>query len=79
MTRQAAAPGQGTVKTPLPGIIVKINCKVGDAVKRGQNLLVLEAMKMENNISADRDGTVTEIKINEGDSVMEGDDLVVIG
>lgn len=79
VSRPAAAAGQGAIKTPLPGIIVKIDCKVGDVVKRGQNLLILEAMKMENNISADRDGTITEIKVNEGDSVMEGDDLVIIG
>ena len=49
------------------------------AVKRGQNLLVLEAMKMENNINADRDGKIIEIKVNKGDSVLEGADLVVIG
>ena len=54
-------------------------CKVGDTVKRGQNLLVLEAMKMENNINADRDGKIIEIKVNKGDSVLEGADLVVIG
>lgn len=79
VSRPAAAPaGQGSIKTPLPGIIVKINCKVGDVVKRGQNLLVLEAMKMENNISADRDGTVSAIRVNEGDSVMEGDDLIIL-
>ena len=70
---------KGAVKSPLPGVILQVNCKVGDTVKRGQNLLVLEAMKMENNINADRDGKIIEIKVNKGDSVLEGADLVVIG
>ena len=48
-------------------------------MKRGQKILVLEAMKMENNINADRDGKIVEIKVNKGDSVLEGADLVVIG
>ena len=67
------------VKSPLPGVILSIDCKVGDVVKRGQKILVLEAMKMENTINADRDGKVVEIKVNKGDSVLEGADLVVIG
>ena len=58
---------------------MSIDCKVGDVVKRGQKILVLEAMKMENNINADRDGKIVEIKVNKGDSVLEGADLVVIG
>ena len=69
----------GAVKSPLPGVILSVDCKVGDAVKRGQKILVLEAMKMENNINADRDGKIVEIKVNKGDSVLEGADLVVIG
>ncbi|WP_301027085.1 acetyl-CoA carboxylase biotin carboxyl carrier protein subunit, partial [Parabacteroides goldsteinii] len=60
-------------------VILSVDCKVGDTVKRGQKILVLEAMKMENNINADRDGKITEIKVNKGDSVLEGADLVVIG
>lgn len=67
------------VKSPLPGTILSIDVKVGDTVKVGQKILVLEAMKMENNIDSDKDGVVTEIKINKGDSVMEGDTLIVIG
>ena len=67
------------VKSPLPGVILSVDCKVGDTVKRGQKILVLEAMKMENNINADRDGKIVEIKVNKGDSVLEGADLVVIG
>ena len=69
----------GAVKSPLPGVILSIDCKVGDAVKRGQKLLILEAMKMENTINADRDGKIVEIKVNKGDSVLEGADIVVIG
>jgi len=66
------------VKSPLPGVILRIDCKTGDTVKKGQNLLVLEAMKMENTIPSDRDGVISEIKVNAGDSVMEGADLVII-
>lgn len=69
----------GAVKSPLPGVILSIDCKVGDVVKRGQKLLVLEAMKMENNINSDRDGKIVEIKVNKGDSILEGADLVIIG
>lgn len=69
----------GAIKSPLPGVILSVDCKVGDVVKRGQKLLVLEAMKMENTIPADRDGKVVDIKVNKGDSVLEGADLVVIG
>ncbi|MDR1880010.1 MAG: biotin/lipoyl-binding protein [Tannerellaceae bacterium] len=79
VTRQAASSTPGAVKSPLPGVILEIKCKVGDTVKRGQTLLILEAMKMENNINADRDGSVIEIKVNKGDSVLENADLVVIG
>jgi len=68
----------GIVKSPLPGVILSIECKVGDAVKKGQKLLILEAMKMENTISADKDGVVSEIKVSKGDSVLEGADLVII-
>ncbi len=69
----------GAVKSPLPGVILSVDCKVGDVVKRGQKILVLEAMKMENIINADRDGKIVEVKVNKGDSILEGADLVVIG
>ena len=69
----------GAVRSPLPGVILSVDCKVGDTVKRGQKLLVLEAMKMENTIPADRDGKIVEVKVNKGDSVLEGADLVIIG
>jgi len=70
--------GKGAIKSPLPGVILSIDCKAGDTVKKGQKLLVLEAMKMENTIQADRDGEVAEIKVNKGDSVLEGTDLIIL-
>lgn len=71
--------GSGTVKSPLPGTILSILVQPGDKVTVGQKLLVLEAMKMENNVNAAKDGTVKSIKVNKGDSVMEGDLLMEIG
>lgn len=71
--------GVGVIKAPLPGTIISINVKVGDKVKIGDRLLIMEAMKMENNINADREGVVKEIKVKEGDSVLEGDVLVEVG
>lgn len=79
VARPAVPSSAGAVKTPLPGIILSIDCKVGDVVKRGQKVAVLEAMKMENNINADREGKIIEIKVNKGDSVLEGADIVIIG
>lgn len=67
------------VKSPLPGVIKDIKVQVGDEVKKGQTIVILEAMKMENNINSDKDGKVTEIKVNKGDSVLEGADLIIIG
>lgn len=79
----AAAPvagGAGTkVTTPLPGTILDVFVNVGDKVSAGQRVVLLEAMKMENNIECDVAGTVTEVKCRKGDSVLEGDVLVVIG
>lgn len=74
-----AAPTAGCVlKSPLPGTILDIFVNAGDTVKAGQHLILLEAMKMENNIDADRDGVVKEIRVRRSDSVMEGDVLLVI-
>lgn len=70
--------GAGAVKSPLPGIIVDIKVKVGDEVKKGQVIAILEAMKMENNISSPIDGKVTEINTNPGDSVLEGVTILTI-
>ena len=74
----APSSGKSGVKSPLPGVILEIKVKVGDAVKKGQTVIILEAMKMENNINADKDGTITAINVNKGDSVLEGNDLVII-
>ena len=79
-TSSPSAPkGGGTIKSQLPGVILDLFVKVGDTVKIGQRLLVLEAMKMENNIEADKAGKIASIAKNKGDSVMEGDVLIVIG
>ena len=66
------------VKAPLPGVITSIEVAVGDEVKAGDTVLVLEAMKMANNIEAEKDGKVTAILVQAGQSVMEDDALVVI-
>ncbi|HPX59889.1 MAG: biotin/lipoyl-containing protein [Salinivirgaceae bacterium] len=71
--------GASPLKTPLPGTILDIVVAVGDTVKTGQKLIVLEAMKMENSIEAHRDGKIINIKVNRGDSVLEGDVLLTIG
>ena len=76
----AAPAGAGyPVKAPLPGTISSINVKVGDKVNVGDTVVVLEAMKMQNNIEAENSGTVTSILVNQGDSVMEGATLITIG
>lgn len=78
-TAPAAASKGSKVTTPLPGTILDVFVNVGDKVKAGQTVVLLEAMKMENNIEADVEGTVTEVKVRKGDSVLEGDVMVVIG
>ncbi|MGN0221120.1 MAG: biotin/lipoyl-containing protein [Prevotella sp.] len=78
----AAAPAAGgtgaPLKAPLPGTITSIAVKVGDKVNAGDTVLVLEAMKMQNNIEAEHTGTITSIAVNPGDSVMEGTVLLTI-
>lgn len=71
--------GVGSIKSPLPGVILDIYVNVGDRVKVGQKLLTLEAMKMENLIESDKEGTIASITKQKGDSVMEGDILISIG
>ena len=66
------------IKAPLPGVITSINVSIGDEVKAGDTVLVLEAMKMANNIEAEKDGKVTAICVQAGQSVMEDDALIVI-
>ncbi|MCH5201250.1 MAG: biotin/lipoyl-binding protein [Oscillospiraceae bacterium] len=72
--KPAAGGAQGGVKitAPMPGTIVEVKAKVGDTVKNGTVIAVLEAMKMENDIVADRDGTIASINVNKGDSVSTG-------
>ena len=72
------AAGKSGVKSPLPGVILDLKCTVGDEVKKGQTLIILEAMKMENSINADKDGKITAINVSKGESVLEGTDLVII-
>ena len=75
-----AASGAGkAVTSPLPGVIIAVKVNVGDVVKAGQEVAVLEAMKMENSIEATHDGTVTAINVAKGDSVLEGAPIVTIG
>ena len=74
----AASSGKSGVKSPLPGVILDIKVKEGDAVKKGQTIIILEAMKMENNINTDKDGRIAAINVSKGDSVLEGTDLVII-
>lgn len=80
-TATASAPqGKGEVVTaPLPGVILDIKVKVGDVVKAGQTVAVLEAMKMENEIEATASGTVTAVNAGKGDSVLEGAAIITIG
>lgn len=83
---QAAAPapaakptGEGKpVTSPLPGVIIEVSVKEGDTVAAGQKVAVLEAMKMENDIQADRAGVVTKINVSKGDSILEGAAIVTI-
>ena len=76
--KPAAASSKSGVKSPLPGVILDIKVNVGDEVKKGQTIIILEAMKMENSINADKDGKVTAINVSKGESVLEGTDLVII-
>ncbi|MFO7977612.1 MAG: biotin/lipoyl-containing protein [Bacteroidales bacterium] len=71
--------GTGIIKSPLPGAVLSIHVKPGDTVTAGQKLMVLEAMKMENNIDSDKNGKILSIKVNPGQQVMEGDVLIEIG
>lgn len=78
IAKPAVAGSAKAVKAPLPGVVLSIPVKVGQQVKAADTVLLLEAMKMENAIHADADGTVKEILVNAGDSVLEGNPLIVI-
>lgn len=73
---KAAPAGATTVKAPMQGNIMKVNVKPGDAVKQGDVLVVLEAMKMENDIKAPADGTIASVAVKQGDTVATDDVLV---
>ena len=73
-----AKSGTGTIPTPIPGQIISISVTVGEKVRSGQKLLVLEAMKLENSITATMDGIVEEILVAEGDVVAQGQALVIL-
>ena len=75
-----AAGGNGyKMAAPLPGTIMQIFVHQGDSVKKGDKLLMYEAMKMENNLLAEADGTITAINCRQGDNVLQGDVLIIIG
>ena len=76
--KQATPAAGKPVVAPLPGTINEIKVKVGDKVNAGDTVVVLEAMKMQNNIDAETSGTIASINVNKGDAVMEGDTLVTI-
>ena len=76
----AAATGTGRpINSPLPGVIVGVMVKVGDKVKSGQVVALLEAMKMENEIQSEYDGVVVSVNVSQGDSILEGAPIVTIG
>ena len=76
---EPAPAGKGTaVQSPLPGVILDIKVAVGDTVKAGQTVAILEAMTMENSINAECDGVITAIKVAKGDNILEGSDIVII-
>ena len=78
--KPAAAPAAGVqVKSPLPGSVIKVLVAEGQAVKKGDTLLTLESMKMENAIMAEADGTVKQIAVTPGQNVMQDDLLIVLG
>jgi glutaconyl-CoA/methylmalonyl-CoA decarboxylase subunit gamma len=74
----AALPGSEMIESPMPGVVVEIVKAVGEKVKRGDTVLILEAMKMENEITATRDGTVAQILTTKGATVTTGTPLVAI-
>lgn len=78
ISKPVVASTASTIKSPLPGVIVDIKVKVGDTLKSDDVVVILEAMKMENDIHSGKSGVVKAINVNKGDSVLEGTDLVVI-
>ncbi len=77
--KKSASTGKHPVTAPLPGTILKVNVSVGDVVSEGQNIVVMEAMKMENQVQTPRGGEVISVKVNVGDTVQQDDVLIEIG
>ena len=76
---KAAGAGEHSIDAPMPGKILKVLVKVGDSVSSGQNLMMLEAMKMQNEILSDSDATVKAVNVSEGQTVAAGDSLIILG
>jgi len=76
---QTAAVSSGQIQSPMAGVVLKVKIKANDIVKRGDVLFILEAMKMENEIRANKDGRIIEVKATEGGRVNQGDILCAIG
>ena len=76
--RPAAGSAAGATRSPLPGTVLSVNVTVGQAIKATDVALVLEAMKMENNINCGKDGVVKAIYVQKGDNVLEGADLLLV-
>lgn len=76
--KQAALTGEVIIKAPMPGLVRGVNVKVGDAVAARQGVVILEAMKMENELRAPRAGVVREVRVKAGDAVEQGQVLVVV-
>jgi biotin carboxyl carrier protein len=68
----------GSIVAPMPGKVIAVKCSKGQSVKKGDVVLILEAMKMEQEIKSKADGTVTEIKVSEGDTVQKDDVLIIV-
>lgn len=79
VAKPAAPAGGGAVKSPLPGTVMSIKVNVGDTVNPGDTVCVLEAMKMENDIHAEKGGTVQKILVSVGDAILEGSEIMIIG
>ena len=73
------APGKGEIIAPIPGRIMEVKVKIGDAVQSGQTVATMEAMKMENNITSTIDGTVQEIRVQKDSEVATGQVIMIIG
>ncbi len=82
VSKQVAAPvsdGANVIKAPIAGKVLDVKVSVGDVVKKGQTVAIIEAMKLENEIQSGFDGKVVDIKVNKGNQVKNGDALIVLG